>query len=101
MLKALVIKELRESVGIVVLAVLSIVYAFSGLTGMRLLPWQGGNSNTYPFVWDSLTFYLAICIGGLAIALGFKQTAWEVGQGTHFFLFHRPISRNLVFFCKL
>ena len=36
-----------------------------------------------------------------AIALGFKQTAWEVGQGTHFFLFHRPISRNRVFVSKL
>jgi hypothetical protein len=101
MLKALVIKELRESAGIVVLALLGIVYAISGLTGMRLLPWQGSSTYMYPFIYDSLSYYLALCIGGMAVALGFKQTAWEVGQGTHFFLLHRPVSRDRVFACKL
>jgi hypothetical protein len=101
MFKALVVKELRESAGIVALAALAILYALSGLTGMGLFFWQARSIYTYPFVNDGLAFYVAACIGGLAIALGLKQTAWEVGQGTHFFLFHRPVSRNRVFASKL
>jgi hypothetical protein len=101
MFKALVTKELRESAGIVVLAALAIAYSFSELTGMRLLPWQSGNPYSYPFVYDSFGFYLALCAGGLAIALGLKQTAWEIGQGTTYFLFHRPIRRDRIFISKL
>jgi hypothetical protein len=102
MLKALVIKELRESAGIVVLAALAMVYALSELTGIRLLRWGGRSLNTYPFIYDGLLmFYLPVFIGSLGIALAMKQTAWELGQGTYFFLFHRPISRTRLFVCKL
>jgi hypothetical protein len=48
-----------------------------------------------------LSFYLWLCIGGLAIALGMRQTAWELGQGTYYFLLHRPVSRYRVFISKL
>lgn len=101
MLKALVIKELRESAGILALACLAVVYALSELTGLRLLGWGGRSLNTYPFIYDQLLYYISLCIGGLAIALGMKQTAWELGQGTLFFLFHRPMSRTQMFACKL
>jgi hypothetical protein len=101
MFKALVIKELRESAGIVALAVLAIAYSLSELTGMRLLPWQSGNPYAYPFIYDSFSFYLALCTSGLAIALGLKQTAWEIGQGTQYFLFHRPVRRDRIFTSKL
>jgi hypothetical protein len=101
MLKALVIKELRESAGIVVLAALAIVYALSELTGLRLLALSGRSLSRYPFIYDELLGYLAFCTGGLAVALAMKQTAWELGQGTFFFLFHRPISRTRLFVCKL
>jgi hypothetical protein len=101
MLKALVIKELRESAGIVVLAALAIVYALSELTGLRLFRWGGRSLDAYPFIYDDLAFYLALCIGGLGIALGMKQTSWELGQGTFFFLFHRPVSRTRLLVCKL
>ena len=33
--------------------------------------------------------------------LGFRQTAWELSHGTYFFLLHRPVSRRMVFGCKL
>jgi hypothetical protein len=101
MWKALVIKELRESAGLAALAALAIIYSLSGLTAMGLLPWQSRTLFWYPFVNDELWFYLWLCCGGLAIALGFKQTAWEIGQGTLFFLLHRPVSRHLVFASKL
>lgn len=101
MLKALVIKELRESAGIIALAIMAMIYALAELTGTRLMPWQGRGVYSFPFVYDSLTFYLSVCVGGLAIALGLKQTAWEERQGTFYFLLHRPVSRGRVFASKL
>jgi hypothetical protein len=101
MFKALVIKELRESAGIIVLAVLAMIYALSELTGTRVLPWQARGSNGFPFVYDGLAFYLTVCIGGMGAALGLKQTAYEERQGTFFFLLHRPVSRGRVFESKL
>jgi hypothetical protein len=101
MLKTLVIKELRETAGIVVLAILAIAYALSSLTGMGLFFGQPRGIYWYPFLNDQLAFYMTLSIGGLAVALGLKQTAWEVGQGTQLFLLHRPISRNWVFTIKL
>jgi|tagenome__1003787_1003787.scaffolds.fasta_scaffold20569189_2 hypothetical protein len=101
MLKALMIKELRESIGLVVLAALALVYAFADLTGTQILPWQQRENSTLPFVYDASGFYLCVFIGGLAIVLGLKQTAWEARQGTFFFLLHRPIGRERVFASKL
>jgi hypothetical protein len=101
MLKALVIKELRESVGVAALAAAAILYALADMAGIQFLPWQIQFSHAMPFVSDALKSYLAMCIGGLAIGLGLKQTAWEIGQGTHYFLFHRPISRGRIFVTKL
>jgi hypothetical protein len=101
MLKALVIKELRESAGLVALAALGLVYAYTEATGMRVLPWQSNTIYHYPFVYDSTGTNLSMFVGGLAIALGLKQTAWEGRQGTFFFLLHRPVSRARIFLSKL
>jgi hypothetical protein len=101
MLKALAIKELRESAGIVALAVLGVAYALAELTATPLLPWQSSRLYAYPFVGDRLYFYLAVIAGGFGIALGMKQTAWELGRNTFHFLLHRPLARRHVFYCKL
>lgn len=102
MLKALVVKELRESIGLIAVAGLASVYVLADLTGVRLLPWQRASfDETFPFVSDSLSFYLCLVAGGLAVLLGLKQTAWELWQGTFFFLFHRPMSRRRVIGTKL
>ena len=101
MLKALVIKELRESAGLVVLAGLALLNALSELAGLRLLPWNATSLQRYPFVYDQLSFYLWLYVGGLAVAIGLRQTAWELGQGTYLFLLHRPVSRGQVFLSKL
>jgi hypothetical protein len=101
MLKALVIKELRESVGVAALAAAAILYALADMAGIQFLPWQMQGSYAMPFVNDSLRSYLAMIVGGLAIGLGLKQTAWEFGQNTHYFLFHRPISRGRMIAMKL
>src|SRR5262245_39462878 len=101
MFKALIVKELREAAGIVALAALGAVYALAGLTATPLLPWQSPRLYHYPFIYDTLSFYFAVVAGGLAIALGLKQTAWELAQGTAYFLLHRPISRAKIFGYKL
>ena len=101
MLKVLVIKELRESAGIVALAVIGAVYALGELTATTVVPWQANRLYTYPFVGDWLSWYFWLLAGGLAIALGLRQTAWELGQGTYLFLLHRPLPRGHVFGLKL
>ncbi len=101
MLKALVIKELRESAGIVALAVLGAIYVLGEMTGTPVVPWQHRVNYAYPFANDSLSFNFWLVAGGLAIALGLRQTAWELGQGTYFFLLHRPIPRGRIFALKL
>jgi hypothetical protein len=101
MLKTLAVKELRESAGIVALAVLGMAYALAELTATHLLPWQGSRLYSYPFVGDRLNFFLAVIAGGFGIALGMKQTAWELGRNTFHFLLHRPLARRQVFYCKL
>jgi hypothetical protein len=99
--KALVIKELRESAGIMALAVIGLAYLLAELTATPIVPWQSRWVYTLPFVRDGLSSYLWLLGGGLAIALGFRQTAWELSHGTYFFLLHRPISRRAVFGVKL
>jgi hypothetical protein len=101
MLKTLVIKELRESAGLVALAVLAALFALASLTGVPLFPIAMGQSDGFPFVKDSFAFYLTLIIGGLAIAIGLKQTAWESGHATYYFLLHRPVSRKMIFGTKL
>jgi hypothetical protein len=101
MQKALVIKELRESAGIVILALFGVAYLLAELTATPIMPWQNSYLYTYPFVWDSTQIYLWFLGGALALALGFRQTAWELSHGTYFFLLHRPISRRAVFGVKL
>ena len=101
MLKTLALKELRETVGIAVLALILLAnYVVSGM-GVSLLPLPGGGRGTIPFVNDPLlTFFAGIAVL-LAVALGFRQTAWESAFGTEQFLFHRPVSWGRLIGVKL
>ena len=54
-----------------------------------------------PFVQDDfVTIYLFIG-AALAIALGFRQSAWEPSQGTALYLLHLPLARRTIFLTKL
>lgn len=101
MYQALLKKELRESAGLLAVAALAAVYFLASLSGTKLLPWQTSGVHTIPFVSDNLHFYLWLVCGAMAVLLGLKQTAWEVGWGTYYFLFHRPIARWKLFALKL
>lgn len=101
MLKALVIKELRESAGIISLAVLAAAFALTGLAGLPLVPFRVIDADGFPFVTDSFLVYMGWVVGFLAVALGIKQTAWESAHNSYHFLLHRPVSRKFLFGTKL
>ncbi|HEX4413103.1 MAG TPA: hypothetical protein VH107_05700 [Lacipirellulaceae bacterium] len=101
MWKALVIKELRESAGIVALAALAAVIMVTGMAGLPLLPFGVTGSDDFPFVSDTFLFYMGVVVGLLAVALGLKQSAWETGSGTYYFLLHRPVDRVTIFAIKV
>ena len=103
MLKALVIKELRESAGIVAVAVLAAAYTLAMMTGMRIFPVFNSfaSATGFPFVSDGFSTLYVLVIGALAIALGLKQAAGEGRRGTYYFLLHRPATRRFIFGTKL
>ena len=102
MIKALAIKELRESAGLIVLASLCAIGIVGPLIGIAVAPWQNASrENWNPFVNELHLSDQGLFMGIFALALGLKQTAWERHQGTLYFLLHRPISRKTVFVVKL
>jgi ABC-type transport system involved in multi-copper enzyme maturation permease subunit len=101
MYKALATKELRETLGILVLALLAYLYFVSDAAGLSLLPWVSVQSQEIPFVGDAFRWSFAIVSGIFAVALGLRQTAWEDVAGTWQFLLHRPIARRRIIAAKL
>ncbi len=110
MILALVKKELRETRVFAALALVIHFVYMSKLTGRwdrlltPLLSWAPGMSADppdIPFVdgnFVSISSYIGIA---LAIALGFRQSAWEPSQGTALYLLHLPLSRRAIFLTKL
>ncbi|TWU23585.1 hypothetical protein [Bythopirellula polymerisocia] len=101
MLKALAIKELRESLGIVALAALGLGYVFLDLIGVAMMPWTYAGQTYFPFSAGAQVFSQALCLGAFALLLGFRQTAWELHNGTFYFMLHRPLPRRIVIIVKL
>ncbi len=103
MIKALAIKELRESIGIVVVAALGM--AWTVLSCMGKNPLAGFISFNYndfiAFLGDGFYTWSVFFCGALAVLLGLKQSAWELRHNTFYFLLHRPMSRRLVLAIKL
>ena len=62
-------------------------YMLGELTATPVVPWQSRTLYTYPFVGDWLSFYFWLVAGGLAIALGLRQTAWEARERNVLFSF--------------
>ena len=46
----------------------------------------------------TMLFFIGVA---LAIALGFRQSAWEPSQGTALYLLHLPLARRTIFLTKL
>ncbi len=107
MIKALAIKELRESLGVAILALLGMTWAMTNLMGIGLFGGLPNVSSMYPgqsgmaFVTDGFHFFAVLFIGGLAVALGLKQSTVENARGTYHYLLHRPVSRLVIFGTKV
>ncbi len=105
MIKALAIKELREVLGIAFLGLgteLFLVAAMINLAPFAQIASTLLARGTYvPFL--NPNFFRLWCYVGaiLAVALGFRQSAWENSRGVYQFLLHRPIRRRTIFLTKL
>jgi hypothetical protein len=100
MLKALVLKELREvaGIGLIGLVVLGYLTALSvGYNLPRLLPGGG----RIPFVEDPFVYQAAIISFCLAAAIGMAQSLLESARGTWVWIWHRPVRRESVIGVKL
>jgi hypothetical protein len=104
MIKALAIKELRESAGLVVLAALGMAWVIARCMGVNPLEtFVAGTYSSHHLALVQDDFYSMAClfVGGLAVFLGLKQSAWELNHNTFHFLFHRPLSRQSILNTKL
>jgi hypothetical protein len=101
MLKAMTYKELRETLGIVLLALVAFLAITTRQMGYVHLPWGRGSGTGIPFIDpDFLEFFLWVA-AFFAIALGLRQTLGEAVHGTYSFLWHRPASRRWLLGMKL
>jgi len=110
MVLAIVRKELRETRLFAALAIgLYLVY-LSALTAkwsplvtafLNWVPWTSEEAADVPFVQDNFASILCFIGAALAIALGFRQSAWEPSQGTALYLLHLPLGRRTIFVTKL
>jgi hypothetical protein len=107
MFRAMAIKELRETVWIVLLVLGAIALLFHGMLGdvigLDFLSRRSYDTQNYvPFVQDELFYvqFLWVC-GLVTLALGFRQTLGESIHHTYPFLFHRPAGRRWLIGMKL
>jgi hypothetical protein len=66
-----------------------------------LASWLHMNRHGAPFVnWDTARSFGWVAVP-FALAVGLRQSAWELAQGTYPFLLHRPLRRRTIFLTKL
>ncbi|HYO26414.1 MAG TPA: hypothetical protein VEQ85_15845 [Lacipirellulaceae bacterium] len=98
--RALIVKELRECATAAAMAARGAIYTVWIYTGGAAFPGEPRGAWPLPFVDDDIYAPLLLVVGGLGVALGFKQTALEDALGTYRYLLHRPIDRRRVFVVK-
>lgn len=102
MIRALVIKELRECLPLAAIASAAAAYILLISTDPPawLVPYTGG-TDPQPFLQGDSRIGLPLVAGGLAVLLGLKQTWWDDFRGTYYYLLHRPVSRSRLFLTKI
>jgi ABC-type transport system involved in multi-copper enzyme maturation permease subunit len=110
MVLAIVNKELREIRFFAALALVLYAVHLSRLTGhwnhllallLGWLPGLGNDPPDLPLLDSGFSITYGLIGVALAIAIGFRQSAWEPSQGTALFLLHRPMSRRAILLTKL
>jgi hypothetical protein len=103
-MRALAFKELREVAGIAAAALAGYLALVVNLMGAKVFDWVPGipeGTHEVPFTGQEFLGFFIVVSGVFAVALGFRQTAWESSKGTFLFLLHRPMSRDGIFLTKL
>jgi hypothetical protein len=98
-IRAMAKKELRETAGIVVLAMLT----YLALVGRAVEAYQIFNDSfeAIPFVSGDFDEYYVVLTSVFALALGWRQSGWEGLRGTYVFLLHRPATRTAMITTKV
>jgi hypothetical protein len=102
-MKALAFKELREVLGITVIALGCYLALAVNAMGARVFDWvpvMPSGTHEVPFVGGGFTTFFTFISVVFAVALGFRQSAWESARGTFLFLLHRPLRRDSIFLVK-
>ena len=74
------------------------------LMGAQVFDWVPGipsGTREVPFTGGDFTGFYTLVSVVFAVALGFRQSAWESARGTYLFLLHRPLARDRIFLTKL
>jgi hypothetical protein len=101
MIQALVRKEVRELAAIVGAGLVMYLVLVAACVGVPpFANWLRSRSEV-PFQRPTVHPLYIWVAAGLALALGFRQSAWEAAQGTYLFLLHRPMRRDAIFLIKL
>jgi hypothetical protein len=103
-MKALAFKELREVFGIAAVALGGYLVLVASLMGAKVFDWVPAipsGTQEVPFTGGGFLIFFTFVSVVFAVALGFRQSAWESARGTYLFLLHRPVARNGVFLIKL
>lgn len=108
MFRAMVLKELRETrlIGLLALAAYAWMVAAAAKLGLPLpspftLNESWKVSEYVPFINDEFPSRFCMVSAVVAMALGLWQTLGESGRGTYVLLFHRPATRRLLIGAKL
>lgn len=104
MFQAVVVKELRETIGIALGALVAYAYLVANGMGVNLLPYLNFfyvDERAIPFVGGLFPGAFVLVSGAFAMALGLRQSAWESARGTFLFLLHRPVSWGWLLGAKL
>ena len=93
MLRAMLSKELRETMWIALLGVLVQMYFVVGLMDVDLMTLRARGRGGVPFVTDNFLASFVMVAAVVAAVLGFRQTVTESARGTWLFLLQRPAER--------
>lgn len=103
-MKALAFKELREVLGITTIALGCYLALAVNAMGARVFDWvpvMPAGTHEVPFLGANFIWFFTFISVVFAVALGFRQSAWESARGTFLFLLHRPLRRETIFIVKL
>jgi len=100
MLKALVWKEFRELMPLILLTIIAEFALVCTAMGMQL-GLSSSERGEIPFIGTDLSAFIVTVPAIFVCAMALMQTWWESSRGTFLFLLHRPLPRSEIIAAKL